>query len=277
MRNHLLLDDDDDDDDDCLPNAIVNHEYDVEAPSFPSNFIYTTDQRWIVSLLKILDRANAPDYAFGNILEWGRYASAQSYSFNPVGGLSCSKNVDSLINSLWNGNKLLPFDCRVIVPHGPPSDVICFDFVPQLLSLLQNPTIMTAENLVIDIDNPLKPYASQGNILSEALSGSVYHKGRVPLINHGSQYPTLWHGVIMALCPRGSHHLLRTRFNARAISSKTTVQRLVVHLSHLGSVAHACVVWFYQLVPPSCCLRIDIVTCLLFVIQDMNEGDMLCG
>jgi hypothetical protein len=43
--------------------------------------------------------------------------------------------------------------------------------------LLQNPTIMTAENLVIEIDNPLKPYAShQGNILSEALSGVVYHK-----------------------------------------------------------------------------------------------------
>ena len=28
---------------------------------------------------------------------------------------------------------------------------------------------------------------------------------------------------------------------------------------------------------PSCCLRIDIVTCLLFVTQDMKEGDMLCG
>ncbi len=93
-----------------------------------------------------------------------------------MGGLSHSKNVDSLINSVWNGNKLLPFACRVIVPHGPPSNVVCFDFVPQLLSLLQNSTIMTAENLVIDIDNPLKPYTSQGNILSESLSGSVYHK-----------------------------------------------------------------------------------------------------
>jgi hypothetical protein len=28
---------------------------------------------------------------------------------------------------------------------------------------------------------------------------------------------------------------------------------------------------------PSCCLRVDIVTCLLFVIQDMQECDMLCG
>jgi hypothetical protein len=31
--------------------------------------------------------------------------------------------------------------------------------------MLQNPTIMTAENVVIDIDNPLKPYASQGILI----------------------------------------------------------------------------------------------------------------
>jgi hypothetical protein len=77
---------------------------------------------------------------------------------------------------------LLPFVCSDIIPHEPPSDVICFDFVPQLLSLLQNPTIMTAENLVIDIDNPLTPYTNQGNILSEALSGCVYHKAYNQLI-----------------------------------------------------------------------------------------------
>jgi hypothetical protein len=52
--------------------------------------------------------------------------------------------------------------------------------------LLQNPTIMTAENLAIDIDNPLKPIASQGNILSEALSGSVYHKAYNRLITDPS-------------------------------------------------------------------------------------------
>ncbi len=90
-----------------------------------------------------------------------------------MGGLLHSMNFGMLINSGQNGNKLLPFVCRVIVPHGPPSDVICFDFVPQFLSLLQNLTIMTAENLVTDIDNPLKPYTSQG---------SVYHKAYNQLI-----------------------------------------------------------------------------------------------
>jgi hypothetical protein len=34
--------------------------------------------------------------------------------------------------------------------HGPTIDVISFDFVPQLLLLLQNSSIMTKENLLID-------------------------------------------------------------------------------------------------------------------------------
>jgi hypothetical protein len=67
-----------------------------------------------------------------------------------------------------------------------PSNLVCFDFVPQLLSLLQNPTIMTAENLVIDINNPLKPrnhfeWGTVRRCLPQSLQS----------INHGSQYPTL--------------------------------------------------------------------------------------
>ena len=33
-ESSVLLDDNDDDDNYCLPNALVNHEYDAEAPSF---------------------------------------------------------------------------------------------------------------------------------------------------------------------------------------------------------------------------------------------------
>ena len=68
----------------CTNSAL---DEDVEAPSFRSNFMYTTDQKWTVSLLKILDHANAPDYTFGEVLEWARSASADNYSYNPVGGL----------------------------------------------------------------------------------------------------------------------------------------------------------------------------------------------
>jgi hypothetical protein len=53
------------------------------------------------------------------------------------------------------------------------------------------------------------------------------------------------------------------------------MQSLLLHLSHLGSVPP-----LHGVVLPigsSCCLPVDIVTCLLFVIQDMHEGDMLCA
>jgi hypothetical protein len=130
----------------CTNSAL---DEDMVAPSFCSNFMYTTDQKWTVSLLsKILDHANAPDYTFGEVLEWARSASADNYSYNPVGGLSRAKNVDALINSVRNGKKLLPFVQRVDVDHGSPSaDETCFDFASQLLSLLQNPSIMTAKTL----------------------------------------------------------------------------------------------------------------------------------
>ncbi len=57
-------------------------------------------------------------------------------------------------------------------------DVICSDFVAQLLSLLQNPSITRADNLAIDINDPQKPYIKLkgSNVLGEAISGSVYHK-----------------------------------------------------------------------------------------------------
>ncbi|KAI2490509.1 hypothetical protein MHU86_24063 [Fragilaria crotonensis] len=106
----------------CTSNSALDE--DVEAPSFCSNFMYTTDQKRTVSLLKILDHANAPNYTFGEVLEWARSASADNYSYNPVGGLSRAKNVDALINSVCNGKKLLPFVQRVDVDHGSPSDVI---------------------------------------------------------------------------------------------------------------------------------------------------------
>jgi hypothetical protein len=59
---------------------------------------------------------------------------------------------------------------------GSSSKVIVFDFFPQHLRWLQNPSVMTPENLAINFDfyDPLLCYESPGNVLGEALSGSVY-------------------------------------------------------------------------------------------------------
>ena len=79
----------------------------AEALKFRSKYMYTTKQKSTVSLLKILDEANALKYAFDQVLEWAPLASNSRYSFRPVGGHSRSKN--TLINSVQNDNKLLPF------------------------------------------------------------------------------------------------------------------------------------------------------------------------
>ncbi len=61
------------------------------------------------------------------------------------------------------------------VPHGLPCNVIAYELRPQLFNLLQNPSITTSENLLIDLHNPLQPYQSPNGILGDAISGSVYH------------------------------------------------------------------------------------------------------
>jgi hypothetical protein len=143
-------------------------------------FPYSTDQKWTVALLKILDEMNAPDYAFSDILDWARSATSANYSFYPRGGLSRSRNLDNLFRSLSNSTQLLP--TVVSVPstttllQRAPCDVIAFDFVPQLRNLLQNRSIMIPENLVIDLDNPLCRYEPSDKRLGEAISGSVYRE-----------------------------------------------------------------------------------------------------
>ena len=170
---------------DDLEFPIVNEEkegYNWEhidtVPTVPlakaEPWLYTTDQKWTIALLKLLDDMNAPDYAFTSILRWARGATAAGYSFYPDGGLSRSRSIDCLFATVKNSKQLLPSVARVNVPHGPPCDVIVFEFVPQLLRLLQNRNLMTPDKLVIDPLNPLIPYASPNGELGDALSGQVY-------------------------------------------------------------------------------------------------------
>ena len=289
---------------------------DEEGPSFRSKFMYTTDQKWTVRLLKILDHANAPDYTFGEVLQWARSATADGYSCHPIGGLSRSKNVDALINSVTNADKILPFVKPVEMHKGPPSDVICFDFVAQLLSLLQNRSIMTAENLVIDINDPLKPYyeLEGGNVLGEALSGSVYRDAYkrlikdparkqlfVPIIQwidrtsvtgneRFSLKPYMFTPAIFtekfrrSIKAWGYHGFLPKK---KASSAQNKVLRQGDNLRNYHKELHAVLDSFrkcgpslrdvYLPIGPKGKMKVDIVTCVLFIVQDMQEGDMLCG
>jgi hypothetical protein len=62
------------------------------------------------------------------------------------------------------------------LPHAPTLDVICYDFVPQILSMLQDKELMLPDNLVLDPTNPLAKFVPQDGRHGEAMSGSVYSK-----------------------------------------------------------------------------------------------------
>ncbi|KAI2501297.1 hypothetical protein MHU86_13160 [Fragilaria crotonensis] len=112
--------------DDTIEETSCPMQHDTIASS--QSFMFSTDQKWTISLLKILDDINAPDYAFESVLKWARNAQTDGYSFYPDGGQSRMKNVDVLFKSVTNAQKLLPSVLPVNVPHGPPCEVIAYEF-----------------------------------------------------------------------------------------------------------------------------------------------------
>jgi hypothetical protein len=286
----------------------------LEDNNHHPSLAYTTDQKWTIALLKVLDDMNAPDYAFKSMMEWARDACADGYSFQAVtGGVARSKNVDALINSVHNGRLVLPSVLTVNCPHPPESDVICFDFVPQLLSLLQNRSIMTQENLVIDVNDPLKAYTSPDNVLNEAISGSEYRKAYdrlitdptkqlfVPIIqwidrttisgnDRFSLKPYMFTPAIFkekfrrSIKAWGYHGFLPKNTTSTA---QNAIKKQGDNMRNYHKELEAVLTTFRESGPrlkgiilpigSQGFIRVDIVTCVLFIIQDMQEGDVLCG
>jgi hypothetical protein len=83
-----------------------------------------------------------------------------------------------------NAKQLLPSVQPVLTQKKTSSDVIAFDFVPQLLRLLRNRRIMIQDNLVLDKQNPLQQCKSLNGNIGEALSGSVYREAYSKTVKH---------------------------------------------------------------------------------------------
>ena len=138
------------------------------------NFVVTSQQRSMVKLIKLLDDMNCPDYALPKILEWALENERNQVSFQSA-VLNRDSNVSWMRKMLHNANCLLPKVIPTSLSSSINVDVMCFDFVPQLLSLLQDPDKMTAENLVIDIDWPVvNHYIKPEQRISEVYHGSAY-------------------------------------------------------------------------------------------------------
>ena len=139
-----------------------------------NDFILTTEQVAIVKLMKLLDDMNCPDYAFPALINWATQIQQEKVSF--VSSLRKREaNVRWMRAMLHNANCMLP---EVVPTQLSPTlsvDVMRFSFVPQLLSLLQDPAIMVQENLVIDINHPIPMHTvDKTQPISEVLDCSAY-------------------------------------------------------------------------------------------------------
>jgi hypothetical protein len=278
-----------------------------------SGVIHSTTQRWTVSLLKLLNDMNAPDYAFSQLLQWGSNAMSDGYTFNPPGGVNRNRNIAELYDTLHNADKLRPRVQTVVCPPAEPSDVIIFDFAPQLLYLLQNPAHMTAKNLIVDPQNPLQRYAPSDGRLGEACSGTVYRTAYDRLItNPATQFfvpiiqwidrtsitgnarfslkPYMFTPAIFTEEFRRTIHawgyhgfLPKPKVSSAQNINQRQGDNIRRYHAQLSAVLNS-----YQLAGPQLrnvqlplgptgSMCVDIVTCILFIIQDMQEGDMLCG
>jgi hypothetical protein len=288
------------------------------ATSLPADnaapWLYTTDQKWTIALLKLLEDMNAPDYAFTSVLQWARGANAAGYSFYPDGGLSRSRSIDCLFATVTNATQLLPSVARVNVPHGPPSDVIVFAFVPQLLRLLQNRNLMTADKLVIDPLNPLLPYASPNGEIGDALSGQVYRDAYAKFITNPKRNqffvpiiqwidrtsvtgndrfslkpymftPAIFNEKFRRTIDAWGYHGFLPKRKTSSAQNQTQSQGDNIRNYHaeLYTVLQSFTTAGPQLrdvmlpLGPTGSMCVDVITCILFVIQDMQEGDALCG
>jgi hypothetical protein len=127
-----------------------------EVPVESDYACFTINQQCITSLMYLLDSMECPDYAFQEIMEWARKSYEAGFDFNPK-CKTCLGNLTWMYNALHNAEQMLPHLEPVELPDPLPNvttmNVICYDFVPQVLSILQDKKMMSANNLVLDPPN----------------------------------------------------------------------------------------------------------------------------
>ena len=162
------MDDDDDDDDDdaddllsdnsaeskslTSDNSIAFEEFfgsdefidnfadTIESPAESEYSSFTISQQCVTSLMYLLDAMECPDYGFQAIMEWACQCFVSGFDFNPKCKTRMA-NLKWMYDSLHNAEQMLPHLELINLPDPLPNmktmNVICYDFVPQLLSILQ--------------------------------------------------------------------------------------------------------------------------------------------
>ena len=117
---------------------------------------HTTTQAAVVDLLSILNDANVPDYLFESIMKWTRKYHDAGFDFCPP-QKNHQGNLKWITEHLDCNHGIQPRITTVQLPGAPGTllDCVMYDFVGQLMSLLNNPTLMKWGNLQLNKAGPL--------------------------------------------------------------------------------------------------------------------------
>lgn len=162
----------------CSPSktklVVADEESSSNLKRKRNEFVVTTQQAAIVKLMKLLDDMNCPDHAFTKMLEWAVETQKDNVTFDSA-LQKREANIRWMRLMLHNANCMLPEVVPTPLSSSMSVDVMRFDFVPQLLSLLQDPSKMVQENLVIDINQPIPMHSfAKNKPICEVLEGSAY-------------------------------------------------------------------------------------------------------
>jgi hypothetical protein len=130
-----------------------------------------------IELLLMLQKARAPHYLYQDIWKWAQSAFDRQVSFNDAG------TRESILNGLlqrYNLVDTLPSTTSISLPgSGETVEITIHHFLPQLYSLLTDPTLMHENNLLFWNDNPFgEPEAKRGgnHVMKDVIDGSVYRE-----------------------------------------------------------------------------------------------------
>ena len=146
---------------------------------------FTNDYIVGFNLMKILNKANSPLYLYDEIMRWATESRLKySYEFNTESGSSSRHKLRKFAYDSTSSEHLKPKPKYVMVGKNRtnPIEVITFDTIGMIHSLLSNPNLMKDENLLFQGDTPyLKKNPSTGllelpHILGDINSGTWYKK-----------------------------------------------------------------------------------------------------
>lgn len=178
---------DDDDDDQQQEEEYQPFELTAEnlrdIPGETDVVMHTVEQRVHTELLQLLEKTEAPDYLYKDILNWASHANALHYDFSPT-----HRTRKAMVNELqqhFSMHSLRPSVSQIMLDSIHESvPIVTFDFKAMLESLLSDTNLMQCDNLVInkivdadgnlDVPALFAPYESPDGILDEVLSGSWY-------------------------------------------------------------------------------------------------------